>query len=70
MTSQKQITRIQFPERRKFDVNNAADLEVFRKFLENNTWSIVGTCPFEVEYPFESIPDMIKDKISRKFLGI
>ena len=56
-------------QRRQFDVNNSADCSVFAKFLKNGAWGKDG-CPFEIEDPWLSIPDMIKDKLARKYLGI
>ena len=57
-------------ERRKFDMNNEKDVEIYKHFLVNNDWKHVGSCPFELEYPYNSVPDMIKDKLVRKFLGV
>lgn len=57
-------------ERRKFDVDNKDDVEIYKYFLVNNDWKVVGSCPFELEYPYNSVPDMIKDKLVRKFLGV
>ena len=57
-------------ERRKFDMNNEKDVEVYKHFLLNNDWKAVGYCPFELEYPYTSVPAMIKDKLVRKFLGV
>lgn len=56
-------------QRRKFDVSNSADCAVFAKFLKNGAWGKDG-CPFEIEDPWISIPDMIKDKLARKHLGV
>ena len=56
-------------QRRQFNVNNSADCSVFAKFLKNGAWGKDG-CPFEIEDPWLSIPDMIKDKLARKYLGI
>lgn len=55
--------------KKKFDVDNKQDLEVFSNFLKNGGWGKTG-CPFITEEPFISIPDMIKDKITRKYLGL
>jgi hypothetical protein len=61
---------IQLSKKRKFDINNKADVEIYKHFLVHNDWKIVGSCPFELEYPYISIPDMIKDKLVRKFLKV
>lgn len=57
-------------ERRKFDMNNKEDVEIYKHFLVHSDWKIVGSCPFELEYPYTSVPDMIKDKLVRKFLKV
>ena len=50
-----------FPKR-KFDVNSKDDLRLYKQFLETKGW---GTpCPFELEWPWLSIPDMISHKIA------
>ena len=56
-------------QRKPFDVNNQADCTAFAKFLKTGAWGKDG-CPFEIEDPWLSIPDMIKDKLARKHLGI
>jgi hypothetical protein len=55
--------------KRKFNVNDSNDCKAFEKFLKNSAWGKDG-CPFEIEEPWVSIPDMIKDKLARKHLGI
>jgi hypothetical protein len=70
MTKNKQTRLIQLPNRRKFDVSNRKDVEIYRHFLETNSWKITGSCPFELEYPYLSVPDMIKDKLIRKYLKV
>ena len=64
------MTAIQLSKKRKFDINSKADVEIYKHFLIHNDWKIVGICPFELEYPYLSIPDMIKDKLIRKFLKV
>lgn len=56
-------------EKRLFDVNNDNDVAVFRAFLQTNSWGVNG-CPFKVEHPWISIPDMIKDKLVRNLLDV
>jgi hypothetical protein len=55
--------------KKPFEVDSKQDLEVFSNFLKHGGWGKEG-CPFVSEEPFISIPDMIKDKIARKYLGI
>lgn len=56
-------------QRIQFDVNNSDHCDVFAKFLKRGAWGKDG-CPFEIEDPWVSIPDMIKDKLARKHLGV
>lgn len=52
-----------------FDINNKKHMDTVAKFLKNSAWGKDG-CPFVLEEPWLSIPDMLKDKIVRKHLGI
>lgn len=54
--------RQRFPKR-VFNVKNREDLKVYKHFIENKSWG-VGGCPFELEWPWLSIPDMISHKIA------
>ena len=56
-------------QRRPFNVNSQEDCGTFAKFLKTGCWGKDG-CPFTIEDPWLSIPDMIKDKLARKHLGI
>ena len=64
------MTALQLNDKRKFDVNSDADVEIFKHFLVRHDWKITGGCPFELEYPYVSVPDMIKDKLIHKFLKV
>ena len=55
--------------KRKFDVNNKKDVAAYKNFLVQKQWG-TGGCPFSLEYPYLSVPDMIKDKIVHKYLNI
>jgi hypothetical protein len=70
MIKTKQIQVIQLPKRRLFDINSSKDIEVYRSFLETSSWKKSGSCPFKLEYPYISVPDMIKDKLIRKYLKV
>jgi hypothetical protein len=61
---------IKLNKKRKFDINSKADVEIYKSFLETNSWKITGSCPFVVEFPYMTVPDMIKDKLIRKFLKV
>lgn len=47
--------------RRPFDPRNSEDLIEFKYFLANKKWKNV--CPFFLEWPYLTIPDMLKDKM-------
>lgn len=55
--------------RKLFDVTNKQDVERFKQFLVKSGWGAEG-CPFEIEQPWLTIPDMIKDKLIRHYLKI
>jgi hypothetical protein len=55
--------------KRNFNVNSIKDIDCFRNFLKQNKWGYTG-CPFVLEYPHVSIPDMIKEKLIKKYLKI
>jgi hypothetical protein len=52
--------------REYFDPKNNSHLDIARKFFTTNKWE--NTCPFFLEWPYITVPDMIKDKITRYFL--
>ena len=56
-------------DRRQFNPSNKQDVECFRQFLVKSGWGS-GGCPFELERPWLTVPDMIKDKLVRHFLKI
>ena len=47
----------------KFDPASRDDLKIYKHFLETGSWGH-DTCPFELEWPWLSIPDMISHKIA------
>lgn len=55
-------TRQNFPKR-VFDVANKEDLTTYKYYITNYSWGPTG-CPFELEWPWLTIPDMIAHKIS------
>ena len=56
-------------QRIRFDPADKKHVEVYRNFLINHTWGKEG-CPFELQWPHLSIPDMVKDKIINHYLKI
>ena len=61
---------ITLAKKRKFDLNSKKDVEIYKSFLETNSWKITGSCPFQLEFPYLTVPDMIKDKLVRKYLKV
>jgi hypothetical protein len=55
--------------RRVFDPGNKKDIRDFRFFMKNFRWPDYQ-CPFYLEWPYLTIPDMIKDKFARYTLGL
>lgn len=55
--------------KRTFDINSKADVKCFKDYYLNGGWGPTG-CPFQIEDGWESIPDMIKDKMVRTYLKI
>jgi len=47
--------------RRFFDASSKEDIAEYKFFLDNNRWT--KTCPFELEWPFLNINDMIRTKL-------
>ena len=60
-------TKLMFGKKRKFDVKSKEDVAIFKKFLETLSWGKT-TCPFELEFPYLTVPDMIKDKLVHYYL--
>lgn len=56
-------------KRKAFDVNDKQDIAQYRQFLVKSAWGPTG-CPFDIEFPYTAIPDMIKDKLVKKFLKV
>lgn len=46
-----------------FDPENKEHMEEYSYFLKNSRWR--SGCPFFLEWPHATVPDMIKDKIVR-----
>jgi hypothetical protein len=56
-------------EKRVFSVDNKKDVAVFVEFMKTGAWG-VGGCPFHLQFPYLTVPDMIRDKLLRKFLKL
>lgn len=53
----------------RFNPGDKEHIEIYRNFVIHRKWDNPG-CPFELVWPYLSIPDMIKDKIINHFLKI
>ena len=51
-----------------FDPRNKYHINLFRYFLNEKRWG--APCPFLLEEPYVTIPDMIKDKYIKYQLGV
>ena len=56
-------------KKRFFNEHSKKDIEVAKHFFKKHSWGTDG-CPFILEYPYLSIPDMIKDKMVHKSLSL
>ena len=62
------LTQVQ-RQRVRFSPDDKKHVEAYRHFLVKRKWETPG-CPFELQWPYLSIPDMIKDKIINHYLKI
>jgi hypothetical protein len=51
-----------------FDPKNKDHIKIFKYFLKENRWGV--PCPFLLEEPYLTIPDMMKDKYIKSQLEI
>lgn len=56
-------------QRVRFSPEDKKHIDQYRNFVVKRKWDIPG-CPYELEWPYLSIPDMIKDKIINHYLKI
>ena len=59
---------MQHNKRNYFDPKFSDDLEVAKQYLKTGSWGENG-CPFYLEWPYLDIPSMVKDKLTKEFLG-
>jgi len=52
-----------------FNPNDKKHINAYKTFLREHRWGNNG-CPFILEFPDLTIPDMIKDRLIHKLLGI
>jgi len=56
-------------QRKFFDPSNLGDIKDYRYFMANGKWP-QHQCPFILEWPYLTIPDMVADKFIRYTLGV
>ena len=54
---------------RRFDPKVKKDLQAYKQFLSEGHWD-KGLCPFILEWPYLTVPDMINDRITHNVLGV
>jgi hypothetical protein len=69
LMEKKMVLNSVFTSKDYFDPNNKQHVAIFKNFVETNTWGY-KCCPFALEEPYLSIPDMIKDKLIRNYLKV
>jgi hypothetical protein len=52
--------------RREFNPNKKEDVAEYRYYIKNAQWE--NGCPFWLDWPYLSIPEMIKDKLVKSYL--
>ena len=57
------------PHKRFFDPKSKVDMAIVKKFMKHLAWGHDG-CPFYLEYPYKSVPAMVKDKIVYNIVGV
>jgi hypothetical protein len=55
-------------QKRIFNPKNKKDIELFKSFLADSKWG--GPCPFILQEPYLTIPEMLKDKYIRNQFNI
>lgn len=59
-------TRLQ---KHEFDPASKADRSEYAYFLKHGKWKSF-VCPFNLEWPYLTIPDMVKDKLAHHVLQV
>ena len=55
--------------KRLFDPISEVDKLIYREYLRNKGWGVEG-CPFILEFPHLTIPNMINAMLIHQFLGV
>ena len=54
--------------KRQFDAGSKDDLKAYKEYLTNRSWGHDG-CPFELEWPWLTVPDMIAHKVAESVVA-
>ena len=54
--------------KRAFDAGSKEDLKLYKHFLATRSWGDKG-CPFQLEWPWLSVPDMIAHKVAESVVA-
>lgn len=52
--------------RRRFNPKSREDVEEYKHFLKTGKWKKM--CPFRLDWPYQNIPDMLRDQYARSML--
>jgi hypothetical protein len=63
------ILESRLSQKRFFNPKSKEDMKLVKYFFKNHSWG-KQACPFFLEFPYSSIPDMLKDKIIHETFGI
>ena len=53
--------------KRMFDPRNKQDLLEYKHFITKGNWKN-GTCPFQLQWPYLSIPTMLHEVVARHYV--
>lgn len=56
-------------QKRLFNENSKQDLRIAKNFFKEWSWG-TECCPFALEQPYMSVPEMMRDKILSKMLKL
>jgi len=51
-----------------FNASNKKHIALYKNYLATNSWG--EGCPFILQFPHLTVPDMIKDQLIHKFLKV
>lgn len=63
------ILETYFKPKRNFDVNSKEDIRIAKEFFDKWSWGGNG-CPFTLEQPHLSVPEMMRERIIGKLFKV